>query len=116
MKGLIVMSKKILMLIGILMVSLILGVCCIQKKDVSENKIPLQNETWEKGTSQYHDQVVQEKKAQYRRQNITFLKFVSSENCMYSLDTEEVKELKSLNINGIKNLSSLQCQTRWKHK
>lgn len=38
----------------------------------------------------------------YQRQNISFLKFVSSENCMYSLDASEVAQLKSLNVNGIR--------------
>ena len=38
----------------------------------------------------------------YQRQNITFLKFVSSENCMYSLGGSEIAELKSLNVNGIR--------------
>jgi len=39
---------------------------------------------------------------QYQRQDITFLKFVSSENGLYSLDAQEIEELKSLNINGIR--------------
>lgn len=38
----------------------------------------------------------------YKRQNISFLKFVSSENCIYSLDSSEINELKSLNVNGIR--------------
>jgi len=39
---------------------------------------------------------------EYQRQNISFLKFVSSENCMYFLDSDEIKELKELNVNGIR--------------
>ena len=38
----------------------------------------------------------------YKRKNITFVKFVSSENCMYFFDRQEIAELKSLNINGIR--------------
>ena len=43
-----------------------------------------------------------QKEVHHQRQNITFLKFVSSENCMYSLEKQELEELKSLNINGIR--------------
>ncbi|HDM32141.1 MAG TPA: hypothetical protein ENG32_02160, partial [bacterium] len=39
---------------------------------------------------------------QYQRQELSFLKFISSENCLYSLDDSEVQKLKSLNINGIR--------------
>jgi len=39
---------------------------------------------------------------EYQRQDISFLKFVSSENCIYFLDSDEIKELKELNINGIR--------------
>ncbi len=39
---------------------------------------------------------------EYQRQNISFLKFISSENCMYFLDSDEIEELKGLNINGIR--------------
>ena len=39
---------------------------------------------------------------EYQRQNISFLKFVSSENCIYFLDSDEIKELKELNVNGIR--------------
>jgi len=42
------------------------------------------------------------KKPKIKRQDISFLKFVSSENCMYSLNDSEVAELKALNINGIR--------------
>ena len=38
----------------------------------------------------------------HHRRNITFLKFVSSENGMYLLDDSEIAELKSLNVNGIR--------------
>lgn len=86
------MAKKFLILAGILVISLIIG-CCIQKKEVLE----------ETSTQNEIKKTVQEKEEiQYQRQNITFLKFVSSENCMYSLDAREIEELKSLNINGIR--------------
>ncbi|RLJ09227.1 MAG: hypothetical protein DRP13_00750 [Candidatus Aenigmatarchaeota archaeon] len=39
---------------------------------------------------------------EYQRQNISFLKFISSENCMYSLSSQEIEKLRSLNINGIR--------------
>ena len=38
----------------------------------------------------------------YKRQEISFLKFVSSENCLYFLDESEIAQLKNLNINGIR--------------
>jgi hypothetical protein len=101
------MNKKILIVVGILVLSLIIGTYFIQKKESLENKIPFQSEIQEKKEtpSQYQSQdVTQENKEilQYQRQNITFLRFVSSEDCMYSLDAQEIEELKSLNINGIR--------------
>jgi len=42
------------------------------------------------------------KPKEYQRKEITFLKFVSSENCLYFLDHSEIAELKSLNVNGIR--------------
>ncbi len=38
----------------------------------------------------------------YKRKNLSFLKFVSAENCMYSLDERELNDLKDLGINGIR--------------
>jgi len=43
-----------------------------------------------------------EENLEYQRQDISFLKFVSSENCMYFLNSDEIKELKELNVNGIR--------------
>jgi len=37
-----------------------------------------------------------------QREQITFLKFVSSENCMYSFSEQEIKELRELGVNGIR--------------
>jgi len=46
---------------------------------------------------------IEEKTQQsYKRQDIKFLKMVSSENGMYSFDDEEIEELKSLNVNTIR--------------
>ncbi|MCD6434163.1 MAG: hypothetical protein J7L14_00960 [Candidatus Diapherotrites archaeon] len=38
----------------------------------------------------------------YQRQRIDFIKFVSSENCLYLLDEKETEELRKLNVNGIR--------------
>ncbi len=38
----------------------------------------------------------------YIRKNVTKLKFVSSENCLYSLSDAEIRELKELGVNGIR--------------
>ncbi len=38
----------------------------------------------------------------YERKNISFIKMVSSENCIYWFDENEIAELKSLNINSIR--------------
>ncbi len=76
------MSKKILFVVGILILALIAGAIGIHFI--------------------YDEQTGKKALFQYQRQNTTFLKFVSSENGMYSLDAEEIEELKSLNINGIR--------------
>ncbi len=39
---------------------------------------------------------------EYQRQDLNFLKFVSSENCLYFLDKQEIEKLRALNINGIR--------------
>ncbi|MCD6550300.1 hypothetical protein J7K24_02025 [bacterium] len=38
----------------------------------------------------------------YQRQDILFLKFVSSENCIYELDGAEILRLKKLGVNGVR--------------
>ncbi|WP_309492180.1 hypothetical protein [Candidatus Hecatella orcuttiae] len=47
---------------------------------------------------QLQDVAVQE----YRRQNVTFLKMVSSENGLYVLNDEEIEELRTLRINTLR--------------
>ncbi len=74
------MDKKILIVIGIIIISLIVGVYFVYENQ--QKKIEILS--------------------QYQKQDITFLKFVSSENGMYSLNSEEIEELKSMNVNGIR--------------
>jgi len=53
-------------------------------------------------TPKKESEIKSEEALEYQRQDISFLKFVSSENCMYFLDPDEIKELKELNVNGIR--------------
>ncbi len=43
-----------------------------------------------------------EKPANYERKQVSFLRCVSSENCMYALDSNEIARLKSMNVNAIR--------------
>jgi len=74
-------NRKVFVFVGVLIILAVVIVYFVQEKERMESKKFL---------------------LQYQSQNITFLKFVSSENCMYSLDEKEIEELKSLNINGIR--------------
>jgi len=53
-------------------------------------------------TPKKEPKIKSEEVLEYQRQDISFLKFVSSENCMYFLDSDEIKKLKELNVNGIR--------------
>jgi len=53
-------------------------------------------------TPKKEPEIKSEETLKYQRQDISFLKFVSSENCMYFLNSDEIKELKELNVNGIR--------------
>ena len=53
-------------------------------------------------TPKKEPKIKNEEALEYQRQDISFLKFVSSENCMYFLNSDEIKELKELNVNGIR--------------
>jgi len=45
---------------------------------------------------------LEEETKKYQREEISFLKFVSSENCLYYFDEKEIAELKSLGVNGVR--------------
>jgi|Deesub1362B_J571_1020462.scaffolds.fasta_scaffold00113_35 hypothetical protein len=108
------MNKKALVIGTLILVLVVVGTQITQKKEglgstTQETPRDIQEGTHQ--TNQYQktegaeiqkDTTTMEAEYQYRRQNITFLKLVSSENCMYTLDQGEIEELKSLNINGIR--------------
>jgi len=63
-------------------------------KNISPNKTLSETKT--------ENKPVQEPMQKYQRQDLNFLKFVSSENCLYFLDKQEIEKLRALNINGIR--------------
>jgi len=88
------MTKNKLLLISLIVVFLIAFGFYFLKSQTS-NIQPF-------GPLETKEEVKKRPLSSYQRQNLTFLKFVSSENCMYSLDDSEIAELKSLNVNGIR--------------
>ncbi len=67
-----------------------------KSEEKSEEKLPVLE------TPKEEPKIKSEKPLEYQRQDISFLKFVSSENCIYFLNSDEIKELKKLNVNGIR--------------
>jgi len=73
-----------------------------EKQELPKPKEKFEEESSASETSKGGSEIKSEEPLEYQRQDISFLKFVSSENCIYFLDSDEIKELKELNVNGIR--------------
>ena len=90
-------QKLSIILIMITIGTLFLNGCMKYKTDlIQDSKENIENQ------DSNNKQLPNTEEEGYKRKNLTFLKMVSSEDCMYSFDKNEISRLKAMNINSIR--------------